>query len=36
MKVVLASGELIELRKDVLKDATGPNLMELFLVQKEL
>ena len=30
MKVVLASGELIELRKDVLKDATGPNLMELF------
>ena len=30
MRVVLASGELIELRKDVLKDATGPNLMELF------
>ena len=26
----MASGELIELRKDVLKDATGPNLMELF------
>ncbi len=30
MKVFLASGESIELRKDVLKDATGPNLMELF------
>ena len=30
MKVILASGESIELRKDVLKDATGPNLMELF------
>jgi len=30
MRVILASGELIELRKDVLKDATGPNLMELF------
>ncbi len=30
MRVILASGESIELRKDVLKDATGPNLMELF------
>lgn len=30
MKIVLPSGELIELRRDLLKDATGPNLMEIF------
>ncbi len=30
IKVVLPSGELIELRRDLLKDATGPNLIEIF------
>ena len=30
IKVMLASGEVLSLKKEIKKDATGPNLMELF------
>ena len=30
MKVMLANGEVLSLQKEIAKDATGPNLMELF------
>ena len=30
MRVMLASGEVVSLQKEIAKDATGPNLMELF------
>ena len=30
IKVMLASGEVLSLKKEIRKDATGPNLMELF------
>ena len=30
IKVMLADGEILSLKKDIKKDATGPNLMELF------
>ena len=30
IKVLLANGEIITLNKEIKKDATGPNLMELF------
>ena len=30
IKVMLADGEMLSLKKEIKKDATGPNLMELF------
>ena len=30
MRVMLANGEVLSLQKEIAKDATGPNLMELF------
>ena len=30
IKVMLADGEILSLKKEIKKDATGPNLMELF------
>ena len=30
IKVMLANGEMLTLKKEIKKDATGPNLMELF------
>ena len=30
IKVMLANGEILSLKKEIKKDATGPNLMELF------
>ena len=30
IKVLLANGEVLTLQKEIAKDATGPNLMELF------
>ena len=30
MKVILATGEVLELQKEIKKDSTGPNLMEIF------
>ena len=30
IKVLLANGEILTLKKEIKKDATGPNLMELF------
>ena len=30
IKVMLANGEMLALKKEIKKDATGPNLMELF------
>ena len=30
MKVILATGEILELQKEIKKDSTGPNLMEIF------
>ena len=30
IKVILADGEILSLKKEIKKDATGPNLMELF------